>query len=784
MRIPPVVPVPSLGLGATIAVALALGSALPAQDLQKPWYQMDYGPCLATTAEGFTPDNVALKGRIVRLGDRAGVLFDTELLRVATAFVDGHVALRGTPFDGAHGPIPRTIGREVMSTTQSPGYAKDGSFGDPRPIPHGTLPQDHARFEGHWLHGEDVVLQYRVGARRVLELFERIDGADGAAEGIARCLEFGPGAAVRFVLMDQPGGTGAAEVEVHTTASLAFAWERVRPAGDGKPERRDAAETMVHVFAPTGTKLVRTEGRVELVVPAADHARFVRVAVRTAAAGKLPEGAAVDTTPRDLSGLTKGGPRRNPAVQKTVGKLGAGDGPFVVDTITVPAENPWHARLRFAAFDFLDADTAALSTWNGDVWLVDGIDADLDELTWTRFCTGLHDPLGLKVVHGVIHTHGRDGLYRLRDVNHDGECDFVEVFNNDVLITQGFHEFAFDLQTDSAGNFYFSKGGPVNPGGRGFQKIVPHHGTVMRVSADGQKLDVVATGLRAPNGIGVSPDGAITSGDNQGTWMPACRLNLLSNGSFWGCTDLAHREPRPTTYDEPICWLPMSVDNSGGGQVFVPSGVWGPLGGMLIHQSYGMSTDYLVLTQQLDGKTQGGVVRIPANFESSQMRGRFHRDGHLYSCGFQGWQTNAAKETSFQRMRRTTAPLRLPLSLAFSTAGVDLVFSEPLDPETARDPSSWELELWNYLWSEAYGSAEYQPSNPAKKVKEGEKNRDVLKVSAVELSADGRHVFLAVDGMRTAMQVRVGWSIDAAGGGELDGELHGTIHFLPERKGQ
>ena len=51
-------------------------------------------------------------------------------------------------------------------------------------------------------------------------------------------------------------------------------------------------------------------------------------------------------------------------------------------------------------------------------------------------------------------------------------------------ITTNFHEFVFDLQTDTAGNFYFIKAGPVKNGGRGFQQILDHHGCLMKVTAD------------------------------------------------------------------------------------------------------------------------------------------------------------------------------------------------------------------------------------------------------------------------------------------------------------
>jgi hypothetical protein len=88
-------------------------------------------------------------------------------------------------------------------------------------------------------------------------------------------------------------------------------------------------------------------------------------------------------------------------------------------------------------------------------------------------------------------------------------------------VTPGFHEFALDLHTDQQGNFIFAKGGPVRPGGRGWETISKHAGTVMRVSKDGTTLDVIGTGVRAPNGSSFGgPDHLITLGDNQGTWTP------------------------------------------------------------------------------------------------------------------------------------------------------------------------------------------------------------------------------------------------------------------------
>ncbi len=762
---------------------LALSLLAPLAIAQQPWFQqMDFGPCISLTCEGFTPDNAAYKGRAILLGDDAGVLFDTDLLRVVDAWAGGRLELRGTQYDGQHGIVSRVDGIPAEMTARAPGFAKHGSFDDPRPIPYGPLPRDHARFLGLFFHGDRVVLHYRVGDRDVLETYDALRGKDGKAYGIVRTLRFGPGAAVEAALLDLPAAPADVGRHVDRSGVIGMSWVHEVPSPkQGEAPSKATETTWLRVSDADGAATADIRGqRAELRVKAGKQPRIVRIAFATTAAGAEQPDLGLDGVPApDFDAWINGGVRRYPQELTTHGELGKGDGPFVVDTITVPDSNPWHSRLRFAAFDFVDDDTAAIATWNGDVWLVHGVDKDLDQLRWTRYCTGLYDPLGLRVQGGRIYTLCRDGIHILNDLDGDGECDEVEVFNSDVYTTKAFHEFAFDLQTDAAGNFYFSKAGPVRPGGRGFEEIVPHHGTVMRVSKDGSKLEVIATGLRAPNGIAVTPDGVVTTGDNQGTWTPACRLNITTNGTFFGCEDTAHRDPAPKTYDPPICFFPMSVDNSSGGQVWIPEDTWGPLGGQLIHQSYGQSADYLVLRQVQDGITEGGVVRLPCQFDSSQMRGRFH-DGDLYVSGFKGWQTNAVKETAFQRVRRTDAPLHLPIGMRVCQKGVELTFSDPLDAETAGDPESYGMQIWNYAWTEAYGSPEFKPSDPEKRVEEGVENRDTLKITAAKLAPDGRTVFLSVDGMQKVMQTRITYSVDAKDGAIVEGEIFGTIHFLPK----
>ncbi|MCB9879993.1 MAG: hypothetical protein H6835_20570 [Planctomycetes bacterium] len=312
-------------------------------------------------------------------------------------------------------------------------------------------------------------------------------------------------------------------------------------------------------------------------------------------------------------------------------------------------------------------------------------------------------------------------------------------------------------------------------------QIVPHHGTILKVAKDGSSIEVMATGLRAPNGICVSPDGkVITSGDNEGTFMPRCRINWIEKPGFYaGVKDTAHRTPVPDQPDLPLCWMPMEIDNSSGNQVWVTGAGWPDLQGRLLHNSYGTCSTYLVLPERVDGQMQGGIVRLPASFSSSCMRGRFSPiDGQLYTIGLKGWQTSAAKEGGFHRVRRTKAPLDLPIALRTCDKGVYLTFSEALDDETGNDPESFGVEIWNYRYSPNYGSPEVSVLEPERQVPQGKQNRDPLPVTAARLSPDKRTVFLAIDGMRPVHQMKITWDLDTADGRALRGELHNSIHAL------
>ena len=230
--------------------------------------------------------------------------------------------------------------------------------------------------------------------------------------------------------------------------------------------------------APTQTQWVQEGGQLRLQLPPATRAYQVEVVF-----SKRDEPLPSNLPRRDqsLQEWTHGGSVRWPEVLVTRGELASEDAEaaYVLDRLTLPDNNPYGLELRIGGFDFFsDPTTAAICTWDGDVWIVSGIDADLDTLEWKRFASGIHEPLGLKIVEDRIYTVSDDQITRFHDFNEDGEADFYENFNNDWELTSGFHAFLFDLHTDPEGNFLFAFGSPVRGGGRSFERMSAHHGSV------------------------------------------------------------------------------------------------------------------------------------------------------------------------------------------------------------------------------------------------------------------------------------------------------------------
>jgi len=524
------------------------------------------------------------------------------------------------------------------------------------------------------------------------------------------------------------------------------------------------------------------DGALLLTLPAGD--KPLRFSLWTAAiddaaqAGQVATSLNISDADENLDGLLHGGPARWTERVTTVAQRGNDADPFAVDVLTRPADNPWLAQTRFTGLDFYDdGNRMAVCSWDGDVWLVSGL-AQLDvpqtsdgdqsagpQLTWQRIASGLFQPLGLKIVDGVIHVTCRDQLVVLHDLNGDGETDWYENLNNDHQVTEHFHEFAMGLQTDADGNFYYAKSAR-----HALKAVVPHHGTLLKVAKDGSSTEILAKGFRAANGVCLNPDGSFIVTDQEGHWNPKNRINWVRPGGFYGNMFGYHdvTDDSDDAMEQPLCWITNAFDRSPAELLWCNSDAWGPLKGSLLNLSYGYGQIFVVPHEEVGGQMQGGMSPLPLpRLPTGLTRGRFHpRDGQLYICGMFAWGSNQQEQGGLYRIRYTGQPANLPVGLSATKRGMTLTFSDPLQTAAASNAKNFRVKVWSLKRSANYGSKHYDEHE--------------IDVTAARLLDDGQTVKLTIPNIAPTWSMEIRYSLRGADGRPFDGVVHNTIHSLNE----
>jgi mono/diheme cytochrome c family protein len=679
-----------------------------------PYQRMDLGPALFWTYQ-IAPDNIAQKGIAIRLDagpggvskGRAWMVYDHDTMRVAAATTGGFVDWKGIAFDGSHGTHTGLAGERHFVNPVGPGWSV-GGFDDTRaPAKDGRKYGPHAglKFEGLYRHGDQTVIAADIHGTRVLESPAWLD-------------------------------YGSTPVFIRT----------LNVATSERPLRLRVAPDTVQVLLKGDGSVAREDGFWVATLPSGAKSR---VFVSRADAASLDSLAKTASAPLDLTPLTRGGPAKWSRTVTTTSVAGDGDAAFVADDFPLPLDNPWQSWLRPGGFDFTpDGKAAIVAMWNGDVWRVDGIAEKAPAtLTWRRIASGLFQPLGVKFRGDELFVTCRDQLARLEDLNGDGEIDFIGCFNNDAEVTEHFHEFAMGLQTDDAGNFYYAKSGR-----HALDSVVPQHGTLLRVSADGARTEILATGFRAANGVCLNDDGTFFVTDQEGFWTPKNRINRVKPGGFYG-NMFGYTEVTDTSNDAmepPMVWITNAKDRSPAELLWVPEHAWGNLGGSLLNLSYGTGRAFIVPHEEIEGQWQGAVCELPMPaFATGIMRGRFGADGALYTCGMFAWAGNATSPGGFHRIRRGKEPAWVPLAVHAAKGTLTVTFSDPLESAECA------LKTWSLKRTKNYGSPHLDERE--------------LEIRAVLSSADRRTLTLEVPDLAPTdcYELRVG-----------DRVLHGTIHQL------
>ena len=674
--------------------------------------------------------------------------------------------------------IPRALGAPIFGTGLYPGWTGAAlSFDDPRPLGpdpdapgRGPLPPEMGRWNGLYLSGDDVVLSYTVRGTDVLERPGSIEV--GEEVGITRAFRTLGATATPLTLVaaEVPGGTAS---RVTDYAATIMQGETVTAVG--------------FVGAPTDVRLWTVDNRyITLMLPEDLPPSEFHLVIWRGPEEELRHFEQMLKQPVEAVGLERDRSNRWPEEVRTSGTVAPETDAFVVDRLTLPIPNPWRRNVRPSAVDFFDDGRAAVVTFEGDVWIVSGIDAGLRRLRWRRFASGFYEPLSIQVVEGDVYVQSRSGITRLHDRDGDGEADHYENFSDLPIQSGETREYALDMVKKPGGGFYVSQGGALDNGPktapaimRGFRAGSRHSGSVLEVSPDGRSIRYVATGFREPY-LGIHPQtGLLTASDQQGNFVPSSPIYVVEEGGYYGVPATAHLDVPTDELPEnkaPLVWMPHEVDPSSAGQVWVESEQMGPLNGALVHLSYGRPGPFRLFIDTTRGTArgvpQGAAVAIGARHPVPVQKGAVNpQDGQLYLAGFQIYGSRAEAVGGLTRLRYTGRPSPLPTDVRAGRQGVLLRFDVGLDSALATDPSRYHVRRWDYRRTEAYGSGHFKPTN-------GEPGQERVPVVAAYRSGDGEAVLLVVPEMREAMQMEVGYDLRSRAGMAVRDTVYLTLNAV------
>jgi mono/diheme cytochrome c family protein len=336
------------------------------------------------------------------------------------------------------------------------------------------------------------------------------------------------------------------------------------------------------------------------------------------------------------------------------------------------------------------------------------------------------------------------------------------------------------LRRDADGNFYgaisLDSSGAKDPAGRtrGVRNLtpameasyhnseMPYRGWAVKVTPAGKTIHF-ASGLRQPNGVGLSPSGDVFMTDNQGDYKPSGGLMHIEYDDFHGHAESLKWEPGFVAgsltpeklwqrYKSPAVVFPHGpLGVSAGEPVWdLTEGRFGPFRG----QTFVGDFTNLVLRvelQKVGGAYQGVAFPFLGRSEDPEfvsgerlkqggIRMAFAPDGSLYIGLTSGW---GAGTVGLQKVTWDGAVPAEVLSLQLTARGFALRFTQPMEVATVKALASQPLRAFRYYYQVQYGSPPIDET--------------LLSISEVQLAPDGLSAELTVPGLREGFVYEFGF---------------------------
>lgn len=337
-------------------------------------------------------------------------------------------------------------------------------------------------------------------------------------------------------------------------------------------------------------------------------------------------------------------------------------------------------------------------------------------------------------------------------------------YNN--LSSRRWHHFNYGLVRGTDGYFYAGTGVQYDNGNDRYEQGRDRCGVLKMNPAEGT-VEVVAGGLRSPNGFVVGPEGDIFFSEIQGNYNPANSIKNYRPGRYYGfrCDTLqpyGHRaglqESFPAVSLNQAGLSNTDIANNPAGLVYLTSG---PYAGQLLYGDVTFGGIQRVFLEKINGEWQGAAMLFSAGFHSGIGRLLLGPDGSIYAGGQSGGTAQASGnwcwgggggtgsltadrvggncnvQYDFLKLVPKDTVVFDLLSVRARVNGFELQFTKKVGPSAAT-VSNYTIQTWtNNLSSQSYGAGSQQGNS-------------TLSVSNVRISPDSTRVFLQLASMPAA----------------------------------
>ncbi|GHC61984.1 DUF7133 domain-containing protein [Roseibacillus persicicus] len=430
--------------------------------------------------------------------------------------------------------------------------------------------------------------------------------------------------------------------------------------------------------------------------------------------------------------------------------------------------------VRVGGMDFLPNGDLLVAAWEprGGVYRVRNPDADdLSKMEVSVFAEGLHGPLGLLVHDGRVLVAEKHQLTELIDEDGDGRAETHRNLCSNWGVGMNFHQFTFGPLYDD-GKFLVALSVNVLAGGATGSDIEKDRGCLIAIDEESHDYEVIAAGLRTPNGIGHGPGGSLLVMDNQGDYKPANPILWIKKGGFY------HHlyEPRhPFSEREPTwpaVWLPQGVFGNSISEPLLVKG--GPFKDQIIFGDVYYGGLKRAFFEEIGGRLQGGAVRYTGGIRGGSNRIRRAPNGDLFIgvVGSGGNWGRYAKD-GLQRLRPVENETFEILKAELKSNGIVIHFTEPLREGLGWSPGDYLGQSYWFKPTSQYGGSP-QDAKP------------LVPLSA-SVSSDRRSVFLELNDIAPLRHYEISLPqgfISELGHELWAGDLHYTVVNPASEKGE